>query len=145
MNKFIPTMIDTVRARDAINVLLAELPRTQRFDVMENEAVKPVLEILGIVERDTSQDYKLENSELVFRDMPPTEWELRTLLAHAHRGVDLYTDDGELQSRHPAGNIDFLRDSVEQIRRIILWRAVCGVDLSAEIERMKQAGPKGAV
>lgn len=48
--------------------------------------------------------------------------ELRIMVAYAHAGMGLYTDDGELQdtTRHPF--IDWKRDPIDEIQRKIAER-----------------------
>jgi hypothetical protein len=64
--------------------------------------------------------------------------ELRIMLAIAHAGLSLYTDDGELQDNRVAPFIDFKRDPVAEIERKLRERAYsqelralpeCGCDL----------------
>lgn len=49
--------------------------------------------------------------------------ELRIMLAIAHAGLSLYTDDGELQDNRVQPFIDFKRDSVSEIERKLRERA----------------------
>jgi hypothetical protein len=49
--------------------------------------------------------------------------ELRILLAIAHAGLSLYTDDGELQDNRVHPFIDFKRDSVNEIENKLRERA----------------------
>lgn len=49
--------------------------------------------------------------------------ELRIMLAIAHAGLNLYTDDGELQDNRCHPWIDFKRDSVAQIEQKLHERA----------------------
>jgi hypothetical protein len=50
--------------------------------------------------------------------------ELRTMLALAHAGASLYTDDGELQDGRAYPIIDFRRDAVAVIKQKLLERAI---------------------
>lgn len=50
--------------------------------------------------------------------------ELRIMLAIAHAGLSLYTDDGELQDNRVHPFIDFKRDAVAEIERKLHERHV---------------------
>lgn len=57
------------------------------------------------------------------------EWEkenheLRAMLAFAHCGNALYSDDGELQDTRETPWIDWRRDSIDKIQRKLIERLV---------------------
>lgn len=56
-------------------------------------------------------------------DVASENRELRIMLAIAHAGLSLYTDDGELQDNRVLPFIDFKRDSVAEIERKLRERA----------------------
>jgi len=88
------------------------LEEQERFDERENMS-DDVDEL-----RRTVQNLRDEILELTTENR-----ELRIMLAIAHAGLDLYTDDGEFQDNRVQPFIDFRRDSVAEIERKLRERA----------------------
>lgn len=78
---------------------------------------------------DPEEYLKLHHQEepATFADVSSENRELRILLAIAHAGPSLYTDDGELQDNRVQPFIDFKRDSVAEIERKLRERAFASV------------------
>lgn len=60
--------------------------------------------------------------------MPTDEKKLRKLLALTYAGAGLYADDGELQDNRKLPQIDFLRDSIDDITWKMEQRALHALD-----------------